>query len=139
MNGFDLKTAGQVSEREDKGRDIHILDELRRPMFFGDPPKPVTIRVVGTYSNVYRRAVQAMQDRRLKAASSGAALPSERAEIELLVECVIGWDGFFHGQKAAECNSENVATVLEKAPWIAAQVERATRDHEGFSESSSAS
>lgn len=139
--GFDLSNAKSyaqsVTEREDKGVTVHLRDEKRAPMYDGD--QPVTITVAGTYSKRYRRAMEALQDRRMRSPATADRESARRDALDVIAACVISWSGFYDGDKPAECNKPNAVKVLEHADWWREQIEAAMEDHAGFTGASSGS
>lgn len=139
LGGFDLSTAKPVADREDEGQVVHLSDLHSEPMYYGEDRKPVTVKVAGTFSATYRRAEQALADRRLK--RSARRLTGEgmqKDQLGLVAACVLSWEGFFDNGKPIPCDRSSVVMVLERAPWIREQIERAMEDHEGFFGGSSA-
>lgn len=141
MSGFDLSTAGAVIEREDEGQVVHITDQAGVPMMHGEEnDKPVTMTVVGTYSQKYRRAMESRTDKRFKLGRKSPDPEALRAEaLEVVADCVLAWDGFYSAGKALDCNRKNVVQVLTLAPWIHEQIATAMDDHAGFSRATSSS
>lgn len=131
---FDLGQAKGVSEREEQGRVVQLFDERGAPM------DGVSMTVVGTYSERYRRAAEAKQDRNFRLGRL-TPKPAELREqsMQIYAECVIAWEGFLDGGKDLPCNAANVLKVFQAAPWIMEQVTSAMEDHAGFSKASSMS
>ncbi len=141
--GFELSAVGNVAATEDEGQILEIHDHRGAPLTFTAPDgteKPVTVRVAGTYSKVYRRAQEMLRERQIRqrrAKLTGEAVT--RQSVELVAACILGWDGFFNAGQPLAYERENVIEVLTRAPWIREQVEEAMVDHEGFFTSSSSS
>jgi hypothetical protein len=137
--GFDLSTADDVAGRENEGQWIEIHGAEGDPLFYrdGEDVKPVRALVAGTYSRRYRRVEESLRDKRMKKGSRYTGEQFERDQVRLAALCVLDWEGFFASGKPIPCDESNVATVLQKAPWIRDQVTTAMQDHEGFSEASS--
>ena len=128
--GFDLSKANKVSEREDAGSVVQIMDETGEPLFYGEGnDKPVTITVAGEFSRVYRRAEDAIRGQQLKRRGNLTPQELRRQSIELLSRCVLAWEGFENAGQPLDCTRENVSAVLSSAEWIRKQVDQATTDH----------
>ena len=140
MSGFDLTAAKALSEAEDEGAIIEIHAPDGEPMMHGpeNDPKPVTMRVAGSYSSTYRRAEEAATKKRLQAARRTRSTDLDAAaarqwQIDVMAKCVLEWDGFYDDGKPVPCTYDNVRAVLTHAPWAREQVEAAMQDHEVFS------
>lgn len=137
--GFDI--SGQkavVASREDEGTVIHVRNEVGDHLHFGEDKKPVTILVAGSYSTVYRKALDAQRDRMMKhrrLSATGEQLA--RNQLELIAACVLSWEGFCDGPKVVPCTKENAITILSLFPWIREDVEAAMGDHQSFFKNSS--
>lgn len=130
--GFNLQHAKAVAEREDETQTLALKDETGEPMTFGDPPQPVTVTIVGTYSNLFRRAERA-QSKRLKTLRARGEDPEAfDAFAERVASAVVGWTGFFDGERPIPFSKENAEAVFKAAPWIQMQVWNAIEDHERF-------
>lgn len=135
--GFDLSSAAPVADAEDEGQTFHVHDEHGDPLYYADQ-KPVTMTMAGTYSRRYRRAEEAMTNRRLKRRRrSLSAEEVRRDQLHLTASCALDWEGFFQGGTPIECTKDNAVKVLEVAPWIRDQAEQVMEDHAGFLQSSS--
>ncbi len=141
QGGFDLKTASPVSVLEDEGAWIEINGIEGEPMLWGPEKKPVRIRVVGSYSKLYRRLTHAQTTKAVKRRTTqitGELLHKQRMEV--ISGCVLAWEGFFNGPGVElPFARENVKLVLEGYPYILEQVEAAIEDHEAFTGASSSS
>lgn len=129
--GFDLARAKEVTEREDQGRVVQIVNER------GEPIEGVTMTVIGSYSTRYRRAVEARADRKFRLGR--VPKPEElRAEtLQMYADCVTEWTGIEDDGKPLACTPANVAKLFGLAPWVYEQVAQAVEDHAGFSAASS--
>lgn len=146
---MDLKRASTVKQREDEGTTVHIKDEsgelaYYRPLVVPtgmDPgDQPVTVKIAGTYSALYRKTAEA-QTRRMFKKRQPQMSPElwQEHRIELVATCVMDWQGFTNDGVPMDCTRENVSKFLEAAPWILAQLEEAQADHAGFFRTNSAS
>lgn len=135
--GFDVAAAKAVAAQEDEGIVVPVKDERGEPQFVGDVP--VTITVAGTYSSVYRRALDAQRDRLMKRRRASTGDELQRQQLEIVAACILAWDGIMSGEKAFPLTKENAIVLLEAAPWIRADVEAAMDDHAGFFKPASSS
>jgi hypothetical protein len=139
MQGFDLSTAPDLGAIEDEGQTIHLQDEHDEPMYYGEgtEKKPVTWTVKGTYSNTYLAVLKAQKRRLGKRLRIGqdVADATEGNDVEAIVKCTEGFDGFFMGPgKKLPFTAENAMAILTstRAQHLRAQIERAMGDHERF-------
>lgn len=137
-NGVDITKAGLAAKVEDEGLVIHVRGADGEPLYFGEARTPVTLRVAGTYSAVYRAALNRQRDRlvKLRRGKLSGELVEEQ-QLELQAACVLGWEGFTMNGIPTDCRPENVKQLLVAAPWVREQVEEAMNDHEGFTKSNS--
>jgi len=128
--GFDIGAAKSVAAQEDEGIVVSVKDAQGAPQFVGETP--VTITVAGSYSAIYRRALDAQRDRmvKLRRGLTGEAL--QRQQLELVAACILRWDGIMNGDKVFPLTKDNAVALLEAAPWIREEVEAAMGDHAGF-------
>jgi hypothetical protein len=142
--GIALSDAAGVKAREDEGQVVHLRDEAGEPAYFGpdEDRKPVTVRIAGTYSALYRRTLQLQKDRVLKRRlDTLSAEEMDRKQIELVAACILGWEGLVATPDAPPLpfTRENAVQLLTQATWIYDQVDAAMRDHAGFFSPPSAS
>jgi len=142
-SGFKLSSAEPVAAREDEGQLVQVKDENGVEMFYtgqDGKPAPVTLRVAGTYSNIYRTTELEQQRRRAGKRQSKITPEQIHANvIELEAACILAWDGFFVDDaqtQRLELSPANARAVLNAARWIREQVEEAMNDHAGFTKSS---
>lgn len=135
---MEIGNSKTVAEREDRGTLMHVRDENGELQYDGegDSKKPVTLRVAGTYSSIFKKARERQRDKNLKAKRNvfGADLLG-RQELEVIAACVLADDfgPFTSNGKNFDYSKENVILLLEAAPWIREQVEETMGDHQGFS------
>jgi hypothetical protein len=129
--GFDFSELGAVGKRQDQGVAVHLRHPVRGPLFYenGDGEKPVTVTVVGIYSETFRKN----ERERMDLISSGK-IPAVGVfeSVAQLPSAVVAWDGFFDRGERAPCEREAVSRVLLSEPWIAEQLVIPTREHERF-------
>ena len=131
--GFRLDTASARAAREDEGVTVELLDIDGTPLTFGDDSRPVTMRVAGSYSTVYRKAFERARDQALAKRRRSTNDEAWRQALEVNAACVLAWDGFYtDGGQPIPFTPANVLAVLEAAPWIREQVEQAITDHARF-------
>ena len=94
--------------------------------------KPVTITVVGTYSNRYRKITENNGDKAWKKRGAMDAADSRRTALETIAACIIVWDGFTSDGAEFPLTKHNAAILLDSCPWIREQVEKAMTSHELF-------
>lgn len=140
--GVDITQDVATAQQEDEGRTVHIRDKNDQLRFYKngtDEKKPVTIRVAGTYSSLYRRTKENWQLRSAKlgrrAAKSEAAM---EFQLEMVVGCIISWEGFNNAGAPFPFNPENARKLLRGAPWIMDDLWEAMNEHESFSRTPSA-
>lgn len=134
--GFELDDALPVEKMEDKGIEVELLDLNGEWITYkGDngTVENVTMKVVGTYSQRYRRAQETQTTKTLrKRSSSNLGRDLGERRVELVASCVLSWNGFFHKGTPIAFGRNNVIKVLEAAPWIREQLENAMENHEAF-------
>lgn len=137
---FDLNESADVTTREDEGILVHLRDAAGEKMYADEAQeKPVTMRVAGTYSEVYRKAREANRDKQLKKRSphlDGDQL--EDAALDEIAACVLSWENLNAGGKPLPFSKHNAVVVLKKARFIREQVEAAMSDHAAFFKPASA-
>lgn len=135
--GFDITRAAEVALREDQGITVHVKNEMGEPLFYqaNGSVKPVTVRLVGTYSTIYRRAVEAQRRRQFQLMKQGADLEPEHIDhhnLEVIASCMLGWDGFNAGGESLAFSRENAMQLLQQVPWFRTQMEAAANNHARF-------
>jgi hypothetical protein len=124
---MEIRNSKPIRDREEEGTVINVRDVS------GEIQEGVTITVVGTYSQTYRKAVNANRDKVLKerrSALDGDAIDSRT--LETAAKCIKGWTGFTADGQPFPYNKENAIALLTEAPWIREQVEEAMNDHASF-------
>jgi len=134
--GFVLETAEASADRENEGAVIELVDQIGEPIVHGPDKAPFWMRVAGSYSTHYKRAVDKQRRRMVKRRGRGKLTEKELAEnqIELETACVLDWGGIFTPTgEPLEYSAENVRAVLaSRATWIREQVQQQMEDHEAF-------
>lgn len=132
MGGMDLATVGQAASREDEGQVVHLRDAQGEPAFDA-AGQPVTVRIAGQYSKLYRRT-QAEQAQRLLR-QRGQRLTEEqltRNRVELVAVCILEWQGITNQGQPLPLTKDNASKLLALAPWVREQLEEVQGDHASF-------
>lgn len=139
--GMDLGVARRHLEAEEEGRWFHVRGPDRKRMHYvprdveegTDPePRPVRCRVVGSYSETYRRAQERALTESAREDEETARENAPARSNQIFAECVKDWEGFFDGAQAVPCKTENVVRFMEAAPWFREQVVSEVQDHPAF-------
>lgn len=137
---FDVAAQKDVSQREDEGTLVPVKSVTGEVQFYGEgeAKKPVTIRVVGTYSKTWRRANHALRERLRKFRTTRTIEQQEQHAIELIADCILGWEGITSGDQPFPFTRDNAIALLTTCQWVREDVEAAMGDHAGFFSTSSA-
>lgn len=106
-----------------------------------DQGNPITISVVGKYSDQYIKVQKAQQNRRLKAAGrKGLKLTADELEAEaneLIAACITGWSGIVIGGEVLEFSLGNARKLIAnpKMAWVKEQLDVAIGDEANFTKS----
>ena len=134
--GLNLGDAKAVADREAEGQVTELVDSAGEPLvyFDGAEEKPVWVRVAGSYSAVYRKAVERQRLRMMKRRRGKlSAKEVTENQVELEAACVLEWGGVLTDDgQAIDCNPENVARFLADVAWFREQVQIAMEDHASF-------
>lgn len=112
--------------------------QLRHPVddtpLTDDKGVPITITVVGSDSQTFKRAMHAQADRRMaKANRRNMTMQSIEDEgINLLVAATTGWFGIIVDGKAMPFSGDNAHTLYDRFPWIREQVNVFVGDRANF-------
>lgn len=137
---FDVSAQKDVGQREEEGTLVTVKSVTGEVQYYGEgeAKKPVTIRVVGTFSKTYRRANFALRERVRKFRTMRTSEQQDLHAIELIADCILGWEGITNGDQPFPFTRENAIALLQAAPWVREDVEAAMGDHQGFFSTSSA-
>jgi hypothetical protein len=137
---FDVSAQKDVGQREEEGTLVPVKSVTGEVQYDGegDATKPVTIRVVGTYSKTYRRASFALRERVRKFRTTRTSEQQDQHAIELIADCLLGWEGITNGGQPFPFTRDNAIALLTNCPWVREDVEAAMGDHERFFSTSSA-
>lgn len=129
-----LEFSAEKQPQEDATTTIEIEDRAGNPY---DPP--VSMTIVDIYSEAVRKEEAKLDRETLR---SRRRRPSDTMVLErrvrLAAAAIVSWDGVVTGDRQpVPMTRENAITLLRDHPWIRQQVEEASNDPSGFSESSS--
>lgn len=108
-------------------RELKLKDARGNPL--GDPAAPVTLQVVGCYSDQYvstQRAIAVQALMRAKQQAEDAMAERLRkfdVGLDVIVACVVGWRNVLENGAPAPCTPERVRTLLKGYPFAREQVE----------------
>jgi len=128
-----------MTNRADEGATMTLMDpksDLTRPYRRdqADPESaPITITCLGRDSKVWRRMQHAQQSRRLTAAMRKGKMKfdAEAAAadaLDLLVACVVDWDGIELEGKPWPCTEANRRKLLAGCEWMREQIDEFVDD-----------
>lgn len=140
--GFDL-TKAKASNKDDEGVVVEVEYRDGTPATYSDATgteRPVTIRIAGTYSKVFRRTSDAQTQRLIRSNTRKPSTEQIQANRnELVAACLMAWEGVEQDGKPFPLTRENALAFLADAPWMRDKLEAAQSDAAGFSASSSTS
>lgn len=99
------------------------------------------ISVIGTESGAFKNAVRKMANaRRLREFENerkGKNAPvlieeDEKATLDLVCACVVGWRNIIVGGKELEFNTDNLRSFLTQFDWVRGQIDKASTDMGNF-------
>lgn len=102
--------------------------------------EPVTLKVVGAESDVYKEAQRRITNQKLSKAKgkkdiSFTAEELEAFRIQLIAACIRGWSHIGLGEaKELPYSEQNAKRLLVTAPWILEQVETFVGDRANFTQ-----
>lgn len=136
---FELTEGPQRQEAEEAGRVIHVEDIDGTPGYYldGDVQKPITIKIVGTYSRTYRTKMRQQRNQVLRQLEAPSGETIDQQQTELVAACILGWEGFAKNGQPFPHTTENAIALLKALPWVQRQLEIAMGNHRGFSTRSS--
>lgn len=116
------------AQDHDRGRDFDLLDPVT------GKPTGITLRIAGPDSATQARARLAMVDELAAGADDDGrvnAAAREKARLNTLARCVLGWDIKEDGEPVP-FNHANVVRLLRAALWVQAQVDAFASDRAAF-------
>lgn len=116
------------AQDQDRGRDFDLLDPVT------GKATGITVRVAGPDSATQARArLQMMDDLADMADNEGrvSAADREKARVNSLARCVLGWDIQEDGEPVPFTHG-NVVRLLRAATWVQAQIDSFASDRAAF-------
>lgn len=116
------------AQDQDRGRDFDLLDPV------SGKPTGITLRIAGPDSATQARArLQMVDDLAEMADADGrvSAADREKARLNTLARCVLGWDVKEDG-KPVPFNHASVVRLLKAAQWVQQQVDGFASDRAAF-------
>lgn len=105
--------------------------ELEHPVT--GEPLGIKIKLAGVDSDIYKKQLRKLQDRRLrKGLRTITAEEFEEEQLQLLVACTLDWKGMIYEGKELEPTKENIRMIYEKFGWIREQVDNFIGDRRNF-------
>lgn len=124
----DLRAIMNDAEDQDRGREFEIIDPVE------GQPTGLKFRVAGPDSRTQRRAQIALYDELAELSGPNGRVSAEnreRARINSLARCVLGWDVKQDGEPLP-FTFENVVRVIRAAKWIEQQIDAFASDRAAF-------
>jgi hypothetical protein len=136
---FDLSSERDGTAAEDAGIAVIVRKRTGDIATFTKDGEtiPATMRVVGTYSKRYREALSAQRKRIFEARRQQVPDLIESQQVELVADCVLGWEGLTDKGTDIPFTRANAIALLTACPWIREACQEAMGDHAGFTRSSS--
>lgn len=116
------------AQDHDRGREFELLDPVT------GKPTGITLRIAGPDSATQARARLQMVDELAAGADDEGrvnAAAREKARLNTLARCVLGWDIKEDGEPVP-FNHANVVRLLRAALWVQAQVDAFASDRAAF-------
>lgn len=116
------------AQDQDRGRDFELLDPVT------GKPVGITLRIAGPDSATQARArLQMVDDLAEMADADGrvSAADREKARLNTLARCILGWDIKEDGE-ALPFTHANVVRLLRAATWVQAQIDGFAADRAAF-------
>lgn len=113
-------------------------DVIRKPETSDTPagqdPPPVTMTLAGQDSERHKRARNAAVTKRLARRNPGKITgeDADAENLDVLVACVISWDGIVDNGEPLDCTAKNVRRIFEKYPWAREQAEQFIADRANY-------
>lgn len=130
-----------VNKGANEGFEYHVLHPSDNTPLYTDNGEPITITVLGRYSDAYIRANKNSGNRRLSAASRSrggrASVTMDEIEgdaTEIMVACVTSWKNITVDGQVLECNPKNVRRVImdDRFRWLREQIDEAINTDSNF-------
>lgn len=132
---LDLSTL-DTAKCADEGADLELRHPSTRATFCNDAGDPITIRLVGVDSAIYRKAQAALTNRKLVQNKRGVKITAEELEadaLEMAAKCTVSWSSDLALDGAPiPFSKQNAAKLYQRFPWIKEQVEEFINDRANF-------
>jgi len=119
-----------------EGQTLELRHPIEGTVLKTDKGKPITITLVGTDSDVFRKAQRSILDRRLnqKGKTKLSAAELEEEAVTTLISCTLGWSGIVLDGEELAFNKDNVRKLYSRTdlPWIRDQVDEFIADRANF-------
>jgi len=122
-----------LAKASDKGAECHLNDPVYGTPLYTEDGKKVTITVLGRDSKAFREALSMVSEREVTKNTPDTA---EANAIDILVECITGWDNIIWNKEPLEFTEENVRMFLTKFPPIRQQLDAFLSKRANFFKSS---
>lgn len=138
-DGFDILAARTDCAAEDEGTPVPVRNRLGEPQFYTKDGQtlPVQVWMAGKNSRRYRAKRREQQKRPLNQGKKLTEGKFHDDAMELVVACVIRWEGIRAGDRFIDANEHNVTQFFKASPWNYDDCTEAMNDPERFSKSSS--
>lgn len=116
------------AQDHDRGRELVLLDPV------DGKPTGITLRIAGPDSATQARARLQMMDELAEAADDSGMVSAEareKARLNSLARCVLGWEISEDGQPAPFTHA-NVLRLLRAGVWVQGQVDAFAADRAAF-------
>lgn len=124
---FDLNSFDKLAS--DEGAWMHVMDPVKDTPLYNVSGQPVRMKLVGTDSPLYRKKQREIMNRRLmkKKIINATAEQFEENQVELVMACTVGWEGFILNGQELQFNDSNMREVYINRPALRFIVEQADR------------
>jgi hypothetical protein len=108
-----------------------------KPVMLPGGKLPVTIKLAGRDSEIYRKISRELANKRAEAVRNGAdaSLGDEDLEneaLDLLSTLTLGWEGITANKEPYPFSPENARKLYERLPWLREEVDRFVGNRANF-------
>ena len=128
-----------VTQQAEIGADLELLDPDNEPLTYGKgkTKKPVTIKLLGTDSKIWRNKNREFQKKRTAKMVRNRAKNvdysvSEKEACEMLTACTLGWEGIDANGEKLEFSTEAAFQMYMDHIWIREQADAFIADRANF-------
>jgi len=128
-----------LTQQAEIGADLHLLDPDNEPLMYGSgkKEKPVTIKLLGTDSKVWRNKNREFSRKRTqkmvrKRAKNVDLVATDEETCEMLAACTTGWDGIDANGEKLEFSTEAAFQMYMDHIWIREQADIFIGDRANF-------